>query len=235
MLLYVIRHADPIYDPDSLTKKGHLQAQALAKRLSVHGLDEIYCSPNLRARQTAQPTCDLLGIEMKIEPWTSEDIAWGEMACHTLEGNYGWPFQIQNSKVKNDENLALKDKWYEAKCFENVDIKAGFDRIAFESDKFTEKLGYRREGAIYRAVSPSEKRIAVFCHQGFGTTWLSYLLSINPLLFWSSFDISHSSVTIIQFKNTDDALVAPKCLCLSDLSHIYGDRLPLCYENEIDI
>lgn len=235
MLLYIIRHGDPVYNPDSLTPKGHLQAEALAKRLAVHGLDRIYCSPNVRAKQTAQPTCDLLGLEMNIEDWTSEDIAWKEMACHTLEGGYGWPFHIQNSKIKNDANLALGDKWYEAECFKNVDIKAGVDRIAFESDKFTEKLGYVREGSIYRAVSPNDMRVAVFCHQGFGTTWMSYLLSINPLLFWSSFDISHSSVTIIEFKNTEDSLVAPKCLCLSDMSHIYKEGLPLSYQNILDI
>ena len=31
MLLYIVRHGDPIYNPDSLTPKGHLQAKALAK------------------------------------------------------------------------------------------------------------------------------------------------------------------------------------------------------------
>ena len=35
MLLYIIRHADPIYNPDTLTTKGKLQASALAKRLAM--------------------------------------------------------------------------------------------------------------------------------------------------------------------------------------------------------
>ena len=39
MLLYIIRHGDPIYHPDSLTPRGHLQAQAIAKRLARYGLD----------------------------------------------------------------------------------------------------------------------------------------------------------------------------------------------------
>lgn len=55
MLLYIIRHGDPIYAPDSLTPKGHLQAAALAKRLAVHGLDKIFASPLVRAQQTAKP------------------------------------------------------------------------------------------------------------------------------------------------------------------------------------
>ena len=41
MLFFLIRHGDPIYDPDSLTPLGHRQAEALAKRLSLYGLDEV--------------------------------------------------------------------------------------------------------------------------------------------------------------------------------------------------
>ena len=34
MLLYIVRHGDPIYNPDSLTERGKLQAAALGKRLA---------------------------------------------------------------------------------------------------------------------------------------------------------------------------------------------------------
>ena len=67
MLLYIIRHGDPIYNPDSLTPKGRRQAEALARRFSVHGLDEVYVSPLIRAQQTAAPTCEVLNIEPQIE------------------------------------------------------------------------------------------------------------------------------------------------------------------------
>ena len=50
MLLYFLRHGDPIYHPDSLTPRGQLQAQALAKRLARYGLDELYASPMVRAQ-----------------------------------------------------------------------------------------------------------------------------------------------------------------------------------------
>lgn len=39
MILYYIRHADPIYDPDSLTPLGIRQAEALAKRLALYGVE----------------------------------------------------------------------------------------------------------------------------------------------------------------------------------------------------
>ena len=64
MFLYFIRHGDPIYDPDSLTLLGEEQAKALAKRLALYGLDEIYSSTSNRAQRTAQPTCELLKRQM---------------------------------------------------------------------------------------------------------------------------------------------------------------------------
>ena len=42
MLLFLIRHGDPIYEPDSLTPLGKKQAEALAKRLALYGIDRVF-------------------------------------------------------------------------------------------------------------------------------------------------------------------------------------------------
>ena len=60
MLLFYIRHGDPIYDPDTLTPLGVRQAEALSKRLALFGIDEIYASTSTRAQLTAKPTAELL-------------------------------------------------------------------------------------------------------------------------------------------------------------------------------
>ena len=60
MLFFYVRHGDPIYDPDSLTPLGHRQAEAVAKRLALYGLDEIYASTSNRAVLTATPTSEIL-------------------------------------------------------------------------------------------------------------------------------------------------------------------------------
>ena len=86
MLLYYIRHGDPIYDPDSLTPLGHRQAEALAKRLAVHGIDRIYASSSNRAIQTAQPTCEMVKKEMTVLDWCSEVHAWRELTTVTEDG-----------------------------------------------------------------------------------------------------------------------------------------------------
>ena len=66
MLFFYVRHGDPIYNPDMLTSLGHEQAKAVAKRLSLFGVDRVFASSSNRARQTAEPTCALLKKEMTI-------------------------------------------------------------------------------------------------------------------------------------------------------------------------
>jgi len=53
MILYFIRHGEPDYQNDSLTKVGHQQAKKLAEHIDALMLDEIYASPMGRAVQTA--------------------------------------------------------------------------------------------------------------------------------------------------------------------------------------
>lgn len=237
MLLYIIRHGDPIYDPDSLTEKGVLQAKALAKRLAVNGIDKVFVSPMIRAKQTAQPTCELLNIKPEIALWTSEDTAWKEFSCkdESFGGEVQWSFNIPKERYKIPEMLAMGDSWYKAEPFNRTKAHEGYLRIENESDKFLELLGYKREEMLYRVVKPNNQRVAVFCHAGFGSVWLSHLLSINPIIFWSSFGINHSSITIIEFNNNKSNLTAPYCLALSDTSHLYAEGLPLEFCNTTKI
>lgn len=237
MLLYIIRHGDPIYNPDSLTPKGHLQAKALSKRFALHGLNKIYASPLIRAQQTAQPTAELLGLPIEIEDWTSENLAYQSFSVIMPNGNRSWIFHQDPTALKNDTSHTMVDNWYEADCFKGYenDFKGGYERIQKESDAFLERHGYKREGSVYKILNHNDDRIAVFCHQGFGITWLSHLLGIPPHLFWSSFDISHSGVTVLNFRKFESGYTTPLCLQHSDLSHIFADRLPYKYNNGIGI
>jgi len=54
---------------------GQKQADALAKRLSVYGVDRIYASSSNRAIQTAKPICDLLKKEVEIMDLANERLA----------------------------------------------------------------------------------------------------------------------------------------------------------------
>jgi probable phosphoglycerate mutase len=226
MLLYIIRHGEPDYVTDSLTENGKKQAEALAERLCTHGFDEIYSSPLGRAIQTAQPTCERLGIAHQIEDWMSESTAWDELSVADGCGTRNWAFSCQNTELLG-KDYTIED-WHTnpvfAPCTAALD---GYRRITARSDEFMARLGYKRDGRLYTVTAPNDRRIAAFCHHGFGTTWLSHLLSVPPHIFWSGFDIAHSGVTILEWKNNPDGLTAPTCVCLSDVSHIYSANLPL--------
>ena len=226
MLLYIIRHGEPDYKTDSLTENGKKQADALADRLCIHGLDEIYSSPLGRAVQTAKPTCDRLKLPYKIEEWMNEDKVYDNFSAVNENNERNWVIGCQNTKLI-DKKYSYDD-WHTNPVFAACkSALEGYNRIINYSDDFLARLGYKRDGNLYKVISPNEKRIAAFCHHGLGTSWLSHMLSIPPNIFWSSFDIAHSSVTILVFINNPDGYTAPQCVCLSDISHIYKERIPL--------
>ena len=59
MLLYYVRHGDPIYSPDSLTPLGERQAEAIGRRLAGCGIHRVFTSTSNRAKMTAQPLCEM--------------------------------------------------------------------------------------------------------------------------------------------------------------------------------
>ncbi|MDG3010594.1 histidine phosphatase family protein [Rhodococcus sp. D2-41] len=79
MQLLLIRHALPQRveqvaggaDP-ALTELGRLQAQRIPEALAEYDVSAIVSSPMLRARQTAQPLADALGLEVAVDPDLAE-------------------------------------------------------------------------------------------------------------------------------------------------------------------
>jgi len=230
MLLYIIRHGDPIYDPDSLTPKGHLQAKALSKRFAVSGLDKIYSSPMIRAQQTAQPTSDMLGLPIEILEWTHELKAAKDFFVEKRksDGKRGWISDVNPAYFKNDESIKYFDNWYDAPFFKDhpeKDFKIGFERIQKASDEFLAGLGYERNGVVYNIKNPNDKKIAVFCHAGFGSIWISHLLGLPPHLTWGNIHMPCASVTTFEFVNYENGLTLPACKQMADLSHLYIEGL----------
>ena len=236
MLLYYIRHGDPIYDPDSLTPLGQEQAKALAKRLIVHGVDKVYSSPSNRARMTAQPTCDLLRKDMTVCPWADEGLAARDFMVPNERHGYTWCFYDPDLKqlFNSPEVRALDKKWYEHPDFASYRFAEGVRRVDEAVDNFLLELGFRhdRENNRYDAVDPKYERVALFAHQGFGMCFFSSLLDIPYCHFCTHFDFGHSSMSVIQF-NEHHRYVYPTVLQLSNDSHLYREGIITGYHNSI--
>lgn len=236
MLFFYVRHGDPIYNPDSLTPLGARQAEALAKRFAVYGLDEIYSSPSIRAQQTAQPTCELLKKEKKILDWTLEGLAGKDFFLDKGEGDgkKEWVFkQARLAKLfASPEVRALGAKWYTHPAFEGYTFGAGVERVEREVDGLLLSLGYRhdRENGYYIPEAPNEKRVALFAHEGFGASFMSALLGIPYNEYAIRFGFSHTGVTVIQFA-VNEGLCFPRVLQHSNDSHLYREGLGTKYNN----
>lgn len=219
MRIYIIRHADPDYANNTITPEGHLEAKALARRLAREGLDRIYSSPMGRAMHTMQYTAEALGMEAIIEDWTKEI-----SELHMNVDGYGRmvTWNLHGELIRNELPVLTHDSWHKLSSIaDDPKVLDIYKQIADASDDFIKRHGYERCGGLYRCIRPNREKIAVFCHGGFGITWLAHLLEIPLPLVWSGFWLPPSSVTTVLFDERTPEWAVPRCIGVADVSHLY--------------
>ena len=234
MLLYIVRHGDPNYELDCLTERGHMQAEAVGKRIAASGINEIYSSPMGRARQTAAPACRLLNLPCHIEDWAHE--VEEERLTPEPYGKLTSVSMIQNTYYRENGGIDLPyDRAFEAVGFRYSDMKTATERIAAGGRDFLERLGYKEENGVYKILRKNEDKVALFCHTVMARAWLSTLLHIPIHLMWAGFQMTHTGVTVIEFKNNENGITAPYCRCFSDMSHLYAEGLDMRHDNKMSL
>lgn len=237
MLLFYVRHGDPIYNPDSLTPKGQLEAEAVAKRLALFGIDKIYSSTSNRAILTALPTCNLT---TKKEPITMEfcheNLAYKDFGITSEYGHRAWVCNIPKYKklFESSEIRKLDKEWYNHPELAQFSFKDGCERVAKGTFDFIASLGYEHvEGEnLYKCITPNNDRVALFAHEGFGLLFLSTLLDIPYPMFSTHFAFRTTGMTVIEFKD-EGGFAVPKILTHSSDSHLYKEGLPTLYNGSI--
>jgi broad specificity phosphatase PhoE len=228
MRLYIIRHADPDYEHDTITAAGHLEAQALARRMAGYGLTHLYVSPITRARLTAQYTADTIHLEPVIQEWMRE-LSGLQIALPDPE--IGKPeivaWDLPGEMLRRQAGPLTHDNWHTVPELSAPAFREAEEQVRQQSDAFLARHGYVREGRLYRRVQPNQDQIAAFCHNGLGLTWLAHLLDIPLPLFWTNFWLAPSSVTTILFEERSASWAVPRCLSLGDTSHLYAAELPV--------
>ena len=235
MLLFYIRHGDPVYDPDSLTPLGQRQAEALAKRLALYGIDRIFSSTSNRAIMTARPTCELMKKDMTLLDFANEGHAWRELTMPTENGKSWLPHHDVAKALFTDPSfIQLAHRWYDHPQLKQYNYEKGIERIYNESDQWLLSLGYEHERYTgrFKVIQSNPERVALFAHAGFGKVFLSCLTDIPYPQFSIHFDLCHSSMTVIEFKEKNGYAI-PKILTLSSDSHLYHDGLPTNYNNVV--
>ena len=237
MLLYIVRHGIPDYTTDTLTEAGRAQAEAVVSRFTANGLDRVFSSPLGRARQTAEPTANALGLPIEICPFMSERLAGEYFVRKTPEGHLRWAF-LRRELVLGDPGLfSAQDSFSLGFYNDDAHAREGYLALAASSDAFFAELGYEKlEGVnAYRVREEKGLRVAAFCHGGFGLHWISYLLGVPPHLFTCSASFTHTGVTLFELRDEGEGIAYPRLLQHSDVSHLLAAGLPLRYDDNLGI
>lgn len=223
MKLLLIRHGDPDYSIDSLTEKGHIEAELLSRRIAPMDIKAYYMSPLGRARKTAEYTLNKVGRAAEVLDWAREfDVP--------VDDGFGgkrlaWDFLPQDwTKIPEYYD---RDKWAEVRLMKDADIRSGILQVHNGLDKLLERHGYKREGELYRAVNPNEDTVALFCHFGVTCVMLSHLLGVSPVVLWHGTIAAPSSVTTLVTEERRAGIAVFRMTGFGDISHLYKyDRQP---------
>jgi len=237
MILFYIRHGDPIYHPDQLTPLGHRQADAVAKRLALYGVDEIYSSSSVRAMETAQPTCELTGLECKTVDWMHEKYGYQAFSVPIVPGGRSTWLWTQSDFAKllcSREVREMGDRWHEHPAFRECGFHEYYGEVKNKIDEWLASIGceHDRDKGMYRiAPECKDKRVALFAHEGFAKLFMSELLDIPYPYYAEHFEMKHTGMTAILFDEgrdqySFDGYARARVLTLSNDSHLYREGLP---------
>ena len=230
MKLLFIRHGDPDYKNDSLTEIGWAEAAALARYFeSPYGggalIDEFYCSPLGRARDTASLTLRALSRNAEILDFFRE---FDERIIHPRLGRPSicWDFFPADwTKEKEAFDIHTWDQVDIIQKFPNV--REYYYKVMGQFDDLLRENGYERNGYYYRAVKPNHKTIAIFCHLGVTGMILSHLLNISPHLLLQGAFIPPTGLTLLQTEERDPGIASFRMMFMGATPHLALDLQPL--------
>ncbi len=218
MEIVLIRHGEPewvrdglaVVDPP-LTDLGHRQATRLADWLRDEQFDEVLVSPLVRARQTAAPLLDALGVGEVIDPWLEEirDPMW-----------HGSPAEKATEAYAELKGRAAEDRWEGLDGGESIREFVG--RIRQGATQFLLDRGVVRSDValpVWQIAQPGA-RIALVAHAGTNSVTIGHLLGLEPTPWeWDRFVLGHSSVSRVEALPLDDGFTF-SLTKLSDLEHL---------------
>lgn len=225
MNIIFIRHAEPNYELDTLTKKGWKEAELLAKRVSKWNVKDFYCSPLGRAQDTASLTLKAMNRTATTYEWLKE---FYYPVHDPVTNDFGTPWDFMPEFFTYEDQLYDRKKWYEAPVFaENRGLAPAYKEVCKEFDKLLEKYGYFRKDDYYEAKVHNDDTIVIFCHLGVSMLIMGYLCGISPSILWQSFFMAPSSVTILCSEERIPPKAFFRCQVLGDTTHLHDGKEPI--------
>jgi broad specificity phosphatase PhoE len=222
MEIVLIRHGEPewvrdglaVVDPP-LTERGRRQAERLADHLSNDRFDEVLVSPLVRARQTASPLLEALGVAEVIDPWLEEirDPMW-----------HGSPAEKAAEAYAELRGRPAEERWHGLEGGESIREFVG--RIRAGASSFLADRGVIRSEVdlpVWQIAEPGA-RIALVAHAGTNSVTIGHLLGLEPTPWeWDRFVLGHTSVSRVEALPLEDGYTF-SLTKLSDLEHLDRDQ-----------
>lgn len=219
MKLLIIRHADPDYSIDSLTKTGWKEAELLSERISKLDIKAFYTSPLGRAKDTASLTLKKMNRDATECPWLREfDRAIARPDADKLIIPWDW---LPADWTAVPEHFDYQ-KWHTTDIMKAGHVKEEYDWVTTELDKLLATHGYERENNYYRAVEANNDTIVLFCHFGLECVLLSHLLNVSPMVLWHGMCAAPSSVTTLVTEERRKGYAYFRMSSFGDISHLYA-------------
>ena len=199
MEIVLARHAQPDWEPDGravddpgLTALGHEQAKLAAEALASQRFDALYTSPLRRARETAEPIADALGMALEERSWLRE-LGLPSMQGYSAE-------QVQT--FFRAANARPFDHWWEGlpggENFRDFyqRVSDGVERLLQDDHQLAVRLsGAQRVWELPR----NRERILIVAHEGTNAVLLSHLLGLEPVPFaWVRFSHAWAGISVAQ-------------------------------------
>ena len=218
MNIYIIRHAEPDYEHDTLTEKGWREAELLSRRLSKIQNASYYVSPLGRARDTASLTLKAVGREAEVCPWLREFDKGYQVSTQYNPQGFGWDFPP--AAWTREPLYSDPERWMQAPAYLDTGIDRVYRAVTDGFDALVKKHGYERGDHCYHAVRPNTENLLLFCHFGVECVLLSRLFDCSPVMLWHHTVALPSSVTVVTTEERRAGTAIFRMSRFGDLSHL---------------
>jgi broad specificity phosphatase PhoE len=224
MKLVFIRHGDPDYKNDTLTEKGWREAELLAERILNWKVENFYCSPLGRAKDTASILLKKVKREAIICDWLQEfnapvdNLIPDEIRQNPEQKRIPWDFLP--SYWTAEPKMYDKDIWMDTQIMKTGRVTEEYQRVCEGIDTLLEKHGYRRKNNIYQVKDSNDDTIVLFCHLGVSFAIMSHMLGISAPCLWHGFFMAPTAVTVLQTEERVKGEAYFRCQVMGDTSHL---------------
>ena len=221
MKIIIIRHGDPDYENDTITKKGKVEVECLRKRMVKENITNVYCSILGRARDTAQPFLDSLGIKAEYCEWLKEFYDPQVNLPYLQKPEICW--DILPEYMNTLENIYHPTKWREEDFVKNSTVCDRYDYVIENFDKVLAKHGYVRDGYNYKVENSNHDTLVFVCHFGLTAVLLSHLMNCSPYTIWQHVCTLPTAVSTIYTEERKEGIASFRASSIGDISHLFAN------------